>query len=134
MGALVEFSGGGSLDGAELELPAHVTGVVTIDRDGRSYYALSDVTGDCHFSGLNEIGATMAGFMRELTAAARAEREAIQLASAAQGCGKCGRTLANAAAFAVHRDDGRCLPDGAYGQLVQVDGVWDSAWRHPELR
>ncbi len=65
---------------------------------------------------------------------ARAIDAAIAAASAPQGCGACGRTFARQSAYDVHRDDGRCLPDGARGQLVQVDGIWDSAWRHPELR
>lgn len=129
----LEFRGGGSLDGAVLELPGHVTGVVTIDRDGRSYYAL-DGQGTAYFTGFDQTGATMAGFMRRFTEAAKAEAEAVKAASAAQGCSSCGRTFANAAAFAIHQDRGQCLGDTAHGQLISVDGVWDEAWRHPELQ
>ena len=50
-------------------------------------------------------------------------QEMIDRLSAPRSCA-CGRTMANAAAFTVHQDAGRCLPDGAYGQLVDVDGVW----------
>lgn len=131
----VRFRGGGSLDGAELELPARVPGVVTTERDGGcSWYVLDDTTGAYQFAGLNQQGASMGKIMRSFTEAARAEREAVEAASAAAGCSACGRTFANAASVAVHRDGGRCLPDGAYGQLVSVDGVWDEAWRHPQLR
>jgi hypothetical protein len=121
------------LDGAELELPAHVTAVVTTDRHGQSYYVLDDTAGAWQFAGLDEIGATMAGFMKAFTAAARGEREAIEAASAPVGCGHCGRTFANNAAYTVHQDRGRCLPDGAHGQLVNVDGAWCSAWRYPNI-
>lgn len=129
----VRFTGGGSLDGAELELPGHVTAVVTTDRHGQSHYVLDDTSSAWRFAGLDDIGATMAGFMRAFTAAARGEREAIEAASAPVGCGHCGRTFANNAAHAIHRDArAGCLPDGAFGQLVLVDGaVWDEAWRHP---
>jgi hypothetical protein len=76
----------------------------------------------------------MGDLIKAFTEAGNAEREAIEAASAAQGCGACGRTFASAASHAIHRDGGRCLPDGCFGQLVQVSGVWDEAWRHPELR
>jgi len=127
------FTGGGSLDGALLELPAHVTGVVTIDRDGRSYYVLDDQAGAAGFvfTGFDTTGETMGKIARAFSAAARGEREAVEAASSPIGCRECGRTLANLASMTVHQDQGRCLPDGAYGQLVSVDGVWDEAWRHP---
>ena len=48
---------------------------------------------------------------------------AIAAASAPKSCTGCGRLFIGSA-FAVHRDDGRCLPAGAYGQLVQADGAW----------
>lgn len=60
---------------------------------------------------------------RELTAR---EREALAEAARPKGCGQCGRTFSNAAAWTVHLENGpgtRCLPGDAYGQLVQVDGV-----------
>ena len=58
---------------------------------------------------------------------------ALKAAMAARGCSSCGRTFANAASHAIGHDGGRCLPDGAYGQLIQIDGaVWDEAWRHPQ--
>lgn len=41
-----------------------------------------------------------------------------------RSCASCGRLMADAAAYTIHADRGRCLPDGAHGQLVQVDGVW----------
>jgi len=131
----VHFKGGGSIDGLALRLPAEVTSVVTTERDrGQSYYVVDDTTGTAWFTGFNEQGRAMGKIMRAFTEAGRAEREAIEAASSAQGCRSCGRTFANAASHAIHRDGGQCLPDTAYGQLVQVDGVWDSAWRHPELR
>jgi len=125
----LHFTGGGSLDGAELELPAHVTGVVTIERDGGcSHYVLDDLGAAYHFTGLNEIGAIMAGFMRELTAAARAEREAVEAAMRPVGCRYgCGATFGSPGAYAVHFERGegsRCLPGDARGQLVEVDGIW----------
>jgi hypothetical protein len=126
-----QFTGGGSLDGAELQLPAHVAGVVTVDRGGRSYYVLDDQAEAYHFTGFDETGATMAGLWRELTGAARREAEAIAAASAPQGCSRCGRTFATPAARQIGHENGQCLPDTAFGQLVLLDGVWCEAWRHP---
>jgi hypothetical protein len=50
-------------------------------------------------------------------------REAVEEALRPRGCPLCGMTFGSAAAFTVAHD-GRCLPPGAYGQLVEVDGVW----------
>ena len=50
---------------------------------------------------------------------ARAIDAAIAAASAPRAALGCGRTFARQSAYDVHRDDGRCLPDGARGQLVQ---------------
>jgi len=132
--AAIQFRGGGSLDGAELELPAHVTAVVTIDRQGQSYYALDDTSGAWQFAGLDEQGRQMGKIMRAFTAAARDEREAVKAAAAPVGCGKCGRTFANIAAHQIGHEGGQCQNDTAFGQLVLVDGaVWDEAWRHPGM-
>jgi hypothetical protein len=60
--------------------------------------------------------------------ARRREEAARQAAAIAEAlsprtCPGCSQQFAGAA-LTVHRD-GRCLPDGAYGQLVQRrDGVW----------
>jgi hypothetical protein len=126
MAAALQFRGGGSLDGAELELPAHVTGVVTIDRDGRSYYILDDQAGASGFAfvGFDTTGETMGKIARAFSAANRAEQEAIAAASAAQGCGRCGRTFGSPSAYAAAHD-GRCLPDHMIeSMLTEVSGVW----------
>jgi hypothetical protein len=79
MGAALHFRGGGSLDGAELELPHGVTSVVTIQRDGnQSHYAVDDTTGAAMFTGFNKIGRAVSGFVRELTEQARADSEAVE--------------------------------------------------------
>ncbi len=133
--SVLQFRGGGSLDGLAWQSPFRPSQVVTTVRDGgRSIYVLDDLAAVYRFAGLNEEGSVMGRLMRAFSETAKAEREAIEAASAPQGCGSCGRTFANAAAHMVHTDRGVCLPDGAHGQLVNVDGVWDSAWRHPELQ
>jgi hypothetical protein len=51
--------------------------------------------------------------------------EAIADANRPRLCPACGRLFVGAAAFTVHRDPvAGCLPDGAHGQLVEVDGAW----------
>jgi len=54
--------------------------------------------------------------------------EAIEEAMRPKGCRSCGRTFGNNAAWTIHLEHGgpgsRCLPGDAYGQLVDVDGVW----------
>ena len=131
----LQFRGGGSLDGLVLEVPRGVTSIVTIQRDGnQSHYAVDDTTGAALFSGFNTIGKAWSGIMREFSEAAKAERAAVEAAQRPVGCGKCGRTFANQASHTIHAEHGRCLPDGCFGQLVNVDGVWDEAWRHPALR
>ena len=122
----VRFSGGGSMDGAELQLPAHVTGAVTIDRDGRSYYVLDDRADASGFVfvGFDTTGETMGKIARAFTETGRAEREAVEAASAARGCGSCGRTFGSPGAYAVAHD-GRCLPDHMIeSALVEVSGIW----------
>jgi hypothetical protein len=129
MAAVLRFCGGGSLDGAELELPPDLASAVTIDRSGRSWYALGG-TGPGNvfvFCGHDETGEVMTGFMREFSAAAKAERDAIAEAQRPVGCRACGATYGSQGAYVVHFESGegsRCLPDDARGQLVDVSGVW----------
>jgi hypothetical protein len=57
----------------------------------------------------------------------RTEHDALEEALRPRSCRRCGRTFGNGAAYAVHFESGEnspCLPGDAYGQLVQVDGVW----------
>jgi len=118
------FTGGGSLDGAELELPARVPGVVT--EPGRCYYVRT-ISDAFEYAGYGETGEVMAGFMRQVTAAARAEREAVDAAMKPVGCRSCGRTYGSQSAYTVHFESGegsRCLADDARGQLLERDGVW----------
>jgi hypothetical protein len=62
-------------------------------------------------------------------------RDAVSEAGADMKCTACGRVFEGRAAFTVHRDYGQCLPDGAFGQLVQLpDKRWAERWRHPEIR
>lgn len=76
----------------------------------------------------------MGKLWRQLTETARAEREAIEAASAPQGCSRCGRLFETPAAHTIGHEGGRCLPDTAYGQLVLIDGaVWAEAWRYPHI-
>lgn len=123
----LRFRGGGSLDGAELELPPGITSVVTTKRDGtRSYYELDD-SGAFSFAGLNNQGATMGKIMRVFSEAARAEREAIEAAMRPVGCRSCGRTYGSRSAYLVHFQAGegsRCLDGDARGQLVERSGVY----------
>lgn len=59
--------------------------------------------------------------------AERLEAEALEQASKPRGCASCGLTFGSGTAYRVHRDaswPGGCLPPGAAGQLVDVDGVW----------
>ena len=121
------FTGGGSLDGAVLELPAHVTGVVTTDRDGRSYYALEDQADAFAFVGFDTTGETMGKIARAFSAEAKAERESVEAAMKPVGCRSCGRTYGSQSAYIVHFELGegsRCLSDDARGQLVEISGVW----------
>lgn len=128
MSTAVRFRGGGSLDGAELELPAWRPPVVTTERDGSSsYYILDDTTGAYQFTGLNDQGRQMGKIARAFTAAARAERDAIEAAMRPVGCRTCGQTYGSTGAYTVHfedREGSRCLPGDARGQLVEISGVW----------
>jgi hypothetical protein len=64
----------------------------------------------------------------------RQRRQVLADAERDYECTSCSRRFAGQAAFQVHHDNGRCLPDGAYGQLVQLrDGRWSEWWRHPEI-
>jgi hypothetical protein len=131
-----EFAGGGSLDGRVMQLPARAVAVITTAWGGASnHYALDDDTGTFTFTGFGQEGAAMAGVVRKYLEAAKRDRQALQQAQAPQGCAACGRVFADAAAFAIHYDQqypGGCLPDGAMGQLVSVDGVWAEVWRYPD--
>lgn len=124
----VRFTGGGSLDGAVRELPAGVTGIVTIERDGtRSWYEIDDDGGRARFAGLGPEGEAMGNASRALREAEARDRAAVAEALRARGCGSCGGVFGSAAAFTVHRErdwPGGCLPPGALGQLAEVDGVW----------
>lgn len=71
---------------------------------------------------------------RPVIVARAARRDALAEAQKVIACASCSRRFDGQAAFQVHADAGRCLPDGAYGQLVQLrDGRWAEAWRHPEI-
>lgn len=49
---------------------------------------------------------------------------ALAAARAPRSCRHCGRLLVGSA-FAVHRDDGRCLPDHTLESLCELrDGAW----------
>jgi hypothetical protein len=49
-------------------------------------------------------------------------------------CSRCGRVFEGQAAHTIGHEHGRCLPDGAYGQLVKLrDGRWGQRWKHPEI-
>lgn len=64
----------------------------------------------------------------------RRRREALAEALRTHECTGCGRRFEGLAAAQLHQDFGQCLPDGAYGQLVQLrDGRWAERWRHPEI-
>jgi hypothetical protein len=125
MGALVEFTGGGSLDGAVLEQPP-APDAVTIDGNGRSWYVRS-ATGIYEFAGYGETGEVMSGFMREFSAAAKAEREAVEAAMRPVSCRSCGATYGSTGAYVVHFEFGegsRCLSgDRAAQQHGQQDAV-----------
>ncbi len=129
------FKGGGSLDGLALQLPAEVTSVVTTKREGgRSYYVVDDTAGTAMFAGFNEPGRDMGKLWRQLTDAARAEREAVEAASAARGCSSCGRTFGSPGAFAIAHD-GRCLPDHMIeSMLTEISGVWCTRGSDTALR
>jgi hypothetical protein len=124
--ALCRFTGG-SLDGGIREVPtAAVTAATTEQNGDRSWYLLSD-DGSFRFCGFNETGAIVAGFGKAFRKASGAEREAIEEAMRPQSCRSCGRTFGTMGAYYVHFEAGensRCLPDGAYGQLIEVSGVW----------
>lgn len=132
---MLHFRGGGSLDGAELQLPAHVPGVVTIEREGgESHYILDSITRTAWFTGFNEQGRDMGKLWRQLADAARAEAEAIEAASAAKGCSSCGRVFGSPGAFAVAHD-GRCLPDHMIeSMLTEISGVWCARGSDAALR
>jgi hypothetical protein len=121
------FTGGGSMDGAELEVPRGVGAAVTIERDGgKSHYALDD-QGVFRFAGLNETGRAMSKIMRAFSEQARAEREQLEAAMRPVGCRGCGATFGSRGAYITHFEQGegsRCLPGDAHGQLVDRDGVW----------
>jgi hypothetical protein len=122
------FTGGGSLDGAALDMPAGVATAVTIDRSGQSWYALDD-TGMYvfRFIGYGQEGEIMGRLSREYREAARQQQEAIEAALRPKGCGSCGQTFGTMAAYLIHFEDqegSRCLPPGARGQLAERDGVW----------
>lgn len=119
------FRGGGSLDDLALELASEVTSVVTTEREGgRSYYAVDRAAGTAWFAGFNEQGRDMGQLWRQLTDAAKAEREAFEVATTARGCNSCGRTFGSPGAFALAHD-GRCLPDSAIESLLtERSGVW----------
>lgn len=121
-----EFTGGGSLDGAVLDVPPGVGGVVTIDRSGQSWYAI-DATGPHHvfrYIGYGREGEIMGRLARIFSEAARQQQEAIDQASKPKGCARCGLTFATPAAYQVGHEGGQCLGPGARGQLVDVSGIW----------
>ena len=126
----LKFRGGGSLDGLAWQPPFEPPPpqVVTITRDGgRSCYVLDDTAAAYEFTGLNDQGGTMSGILRQFTAAAKAEREAIEAAMRPVGCRACGQTYGSGGAYLVHFEFGegsRCLPGDARGQLVEISGVW----------
>lgn len=126
MPALV-FTGGGSLDGAAADVPAAVVTAVTIDRGGSvSWYARRG--GEFGFIGFGEKGSAVGKILRAFSASARRDQADIDEALKPRGCGWCGGVYGTAASFQVHRDDGRCLPGDACGQLTDIDGVWFLPW------
>jgi hypothetical protein len=56
----------------------------------------------------------------------------VKEALSPRGCGRCGLTFGSAASWQVHFEDGpetsRCLPPGAFGQLIERDGIWVLPW------
>jgi hypothetical protein len=72
----------------------------------------------------------MARFIGAYRKAARRQREAkralAERAKQARGCAACGLVFGSEAAWQVAHDPSwpGCLPEGAFAQLVQVDGVW----------
>lgn len=119
---------GGSMDGSVRQVPAGMVTAVTTERDGNQSWYLLDGDGSFRFTGFNETGAIVAGFGKAFRKASGAEREAIEEAMRPVGCRACGRTFGSNSAYITHFEAGegsRCLPDGAYGQLVEVSGgVW----------
>ncbi len=110
---------GGCLDGAHVR-----EALRPVLRCGRSWWALDDDLGEYVFAGLDGFGREFARIMEKLRMEARAE-QAIEEARRPRGCGRCGRTFANAVSYQVHDDPAQgCLPGDAFGQLEQVDGVW----------
>lgn len=96
----------------------------------RAAYSIDDDSGLLAFAGHGPFGREMAlimsGFLED---ARREQRERVALDEAVRprSCRGCGGTFANSVAYAVHFEGGegsRCLPGDAYGQLVDVDGVW----------
>jgi len=76
-----------------------------------------------------------AGERRKRRAADEAAARAIAETLRNVECSSCGRIFEGEAAHVIGHEDGRCLPDGAYGQLVRLkDGRWGQRYRHPEVR
>lgn len=114
------FAGGGCLDGATA---GTVLGGVFECHGSGSWYALDG--GTLVFAGHGTNGEAMAQVMQQFND--DRNREALEAAARPRGCGRCGRTFANSAAYSVHFESGegsRCLPDDAFGQLEVRDGVW----------
>ena len=114
-------SGGGSLDGAETSFADYVTSVTT---KGGSHYVLDD-NGTFTFTGFGETGEIMTEIIRHQHDDEQRDREALEAATRARGCGRCGRTYAGSAAYQVAHDPGwpGCVPPDVAG-LIEVDGVW----------
>lgn len=119
---------GGSLDGAELDMPPGAG--TSVHTTGGNHYELDETSGAFIFTGFDQAGAwAMSKIIGEFRDDARSEREFIEAASRPRGCNSCGLTFGSQGAYQVHRDGrwpGGCLPaEGEFlGQLVDVDGVW----------
>ncbi len=114
---------GGSLDGAELGIPAGTTSVTTTSG---LHYELDDQGETFVFLGSSHTGRVMRQMVQEFREASRREQEAAEAAGRPKGCRSCGRTFANSAAFTVAHDPmwpGGCVPPDVAG-LIEVDGVW----------
>jgi hypothetical protein len=118
----VRFNGG-SLDGGTLDLARCVTSVVTT---GGNYYEIDD-SGEFSFTGHRPFGREASMVIRWNRDEDQAVSRAAEEAAKPRGCRLCGRTFGGESAWTVHFEEGpgsRCLPGDAYGQLVNVDGVW----------